>query len=60
MPGGKAWTVRDRYGNDSYLTWEWWAHIIEPANHPEVEPYFDYISETISLKQYDVVAAAVI
>lgn len=47
MPGGKAWTVRDRYGNEIYLTWERWAHIIEPDNHPEVEAYFDYIAETI-------------
>ena len=47
MPSGKAWTVRDRYGNDIYLTWERWQHIIAPDNHPEVELYFDYIAETI-------------
>ncbi len=44
---GKAWTVTDRYGNQVYLTWERWAHIIAPDNHLEVEPYFDYVAETI-------------
>lgn len=47
MLSGKAWTVRDRYKNDIYLTWERWTHIIEPDNHPEVEPYFNYIAETV-------------
>lgn len=49
MATGKAWTVRDRYGNEIYLTWERWEHIIAPDNHPEVEPYFDKIAETIRL-----------
>ena len=49
MDSGKAWTVLDRYGNEIYLTWERWEHIIEPDNHPEVERYFDYIAETIRL-----------
>lgn len=44
---GKAWTVRDRYSNEIYLTWERWLHIIKPDNHPEVEPYLDYIVDTI-------------
>jgi hypothetical protein len=29
MPSGKAWTARDRYGNEIYLTWERWSHIID-------------------------------
>lgn len=51
MLKGKAWTVSDRYGNDIYLTWERWAYIIELDNHPELEPYFDYIAETIKRGQ---------
>lgn len=47
MSSGKAWTVQDRYGNYIYLTWERWHHITDPDNHPEVEPYFDYIATTI-------------
>lgn len=46
MPG-KAWTARDQYGNDIYLTKERWQHIIGPDNHPDVEPYFEYVAETI-------------
>lgn len=49
MPDGKFWTRRDRFGNDIYLTRERWAHIIGPDNHPEVEPFFDYVAETIRL-----------
>jgi hypothetical protein len=49
MPDGKLWRQRDRFGNDIYLTHERWAHIIDPDNHPEVEPYFDYVRETIRL-----------
>lgn len=47
MTSGKAWTQTDRYGNSIYLTWERWAHIVDPDNHPEVEPYFDLIKETV-------------
>lgn len=49
MPGGKLWTQRDRFGNEIYLTHERWAHIIDPDNHPEVAPFFDYVLETIRL-----------
>lgn len=49
MPNGKLWTQRDRFGNDIYLTHERWEHIIDPDNHPEVGPYFDYVKETIRL-----------
>jgi hypothetical protein len=46
---GKMWTQRDRFGNDIYLTYERWAHIIDPENHAEVAPYNDYLRETIRL-----------
>lgn len=45
MRSGKAWTVTDCYGNEIYLTWERWAHILE--FHPEMEPLFDEIQRTI-------------
>ncbi len=48
-PRGKIWTQRDRFGNDIYLTYERWDHIINPDNHPEVEPYGDHLRETIRL-----------
>ena len=47
MPIGKLWTQRDRFGNEIYLTGERWAHIINPDNHPEVEPFFDDVAGTI-------------
>ena len=49
MSTGKIWTVRDRYGHEIYLTWERWEHIIDPDNHPEVEPFMAYIATTIQL-----------
>ena len=49
MPDGKLWTTRDRFGNEIYLTTERWAHIVDPDNHPEVEPFFDLLAETIRL-----------
>lgn len=39
MTAGRRWTVRDRYGNDIYLTHERWKHIIEPINHPDMSDY---------------------
>jgi hypothetical protein len=36
---GRRWTVRDRFGNEIYLTEERWQHIIEPINHPEMADY---------------------
>jgi hypothetical protein len=30
MIAGRRWEVRDRYGNDIYLTHERWEHIVEP------------------------------
>jgi hypothetical protein len=47
MADGKLWTQRDRFGNDIYLTYERWQHIVDLDNHPELEPYFDYLRETI-------------
>jgi hypothetical protein len=31
----ERWTVRDRFGNEIYLTQERWEHIVLPFNHPE-------------------------
>ena len=47
MIAGRRWTVRDRYGNDIYLTLERWNHITEPINHPEMSAYEDQVKETI-------------
>ncbi len=44
---GKRWTVRDRYGNNIYLTNERWEHIIEPVNHPEMSDFDVHLKETI-------------
>jgi len=44
---GKHWTVRDRYGNNIYLTNEWWKHIIDPVNHPEMSNFDYHLKETI-------------
>lgn len=41
------WTIRDRYGNDVYLTQERWEHIIEPINHPEMIDYRQHLQDTI-------------
>ncbi|MBN1994150.1 MAG: hypothetical protein JW953_15740 [Anaerolineae bacterium] len=49
MSNGKLWTERDRFGNEIYLTRERWAQIIHSDNHPEVEPFLDYVAETIRL-----------
>ncbi|HEX9374517.1 MAG TPA: hypothetical protein VF897_26110 [Roseiflexaceae bacterium] len=39
MTTGRHWTVRDRDGNQIYLTEERWEHIIDPINHPEMVDY---------------------
>ncbi len=49
MTVGKRWTVRDRYGNDIYLTQERWEHIIQPTNHPEMSAHEEQLKETIRL-----------
>ena len=47
MIAGRRWMVRDRYGNDIYLTHERWEHIVEPINHPEMSAYEEHLKETI-------------
>ena len=47
MTAGRRWIVRDRYGNDIYLTQERWEHIIQPINHPEMLAYEQHLQETI-------------
>ena len=47
MTAGRRWVVRDRYGNDIYLTRERWEHITEPMNHPEMSAYEEHLKETI-------------
>ncbi|MBI4771309.1 MAG: hypothetical protein HY784_13090 [Chloroflexi bacterium] len=39
--------MRDRYGNDVYLTQERWEHIIERINHPEMIDAEEPLRETI-------------
>jgi hypothetical protein len=43
MRPGRRWVVRDRYGNDIYLTDERWKHITEPMNHPEMLAYEEHL-----------------
>ncbi len=38
------WTVRDRQGNEIYLTEERWQHIL--TSRPEMEPFLDEFLET--------------
>jgi len=47
MPAGIRWVVRDRYGNDIYLTHERWEHIVAPVNHPDMAAYEEHLKETI-------------
>lgn len=47
MISGRLWTVRDRFGNEIYLTEERWEHIIEPINHPEMTNYEDHLKIVI-------------
>jgi len=47
MTGGKRWTVRDRDGNEVYLTEERWQHIVDPRNHPEMKLYEEALQQTI-------------
>ncbi len=47
MNAGRRWIVRDRYGNDIYLTHERWEHIVEPINHPEISAYEEHLKETV-------------
>lgn len=47
MAESKLWTQQDRFGHLIYLTSERWQHIIDPGNHPEVEPYLSHLRETV-------------
>lgn len=47
MTADRRWAVRDRYGNDIYLTHERWEHIVEPINHPEMADHEEHLKETI-------------
>ena len=47
MTTGRRWVVRDRYGNDIYLTHERWGHIVEAISHPEMSAYEEHLKETI-------------
>lgn len=49
MIGGRRWIVRDRVGNEIYLTQERWEHIIEPINHPEMTFYEEHLQDTIRI-----------
>lgn len=39
--------LKDRYGNEIYLTDERWEHITNPMNHPEMEECETALRETI-------------
>lgn len=39
MTAGTRWVVRDREGNEIYLTEERWEHITHPTNHPDMLTY---------------------
>jgi hypothetical protein len=47
MGAGRRWMVRDRYGNNIYLTQERWKHITEEINHPEMSTYEEHLKQTI-------------
>ena len=49
MNSGRRWTVRDRLGNEIYLTDERWNHIIDPMNHPEMIGFEEHLKDTIRL-----------
>jgi len=43
----RRWTVRDRFGNEVYLTQERWEHIVQAFSHPEMLAYEGRLKETI-------------
>ena len=47
MATGRRWVVRDRYGNDIYLTQERWKHITGAISHPEMSTYEEHLKETV-------------
>jgi len=50
MITGTRRTVRDRHGNDIYLTHERWEHIVDPINHPEMAECEEQLKETIRIR----------
>jgi hypothetical protein len=44
---GVRWSVQDRLGHLVYITEERWQHIIDTANHPEMDDFEDELQETI-------------
>lgn len=51
MADGILWFTKDRYENEIYLTEERWAHITDPANHPELNHLVDELRQTIQVGQ---------
>ena len=41
------WKIRDRYGNEIYLTEERWQHITTSINHPDMVNYEEHLKTTI-------------
>ena len=41
------WTIEDRDGYEVYLTQERWEHIIDPANHLEMESFEEHLRQAI-------------
>jgi hypothetical protein len=48
---GRRWQVKDRQGNEIYLTQERWGHIIYATNHPEIEDFEDYLKQALKRGQ---------
>jgi hypothetical protein len=47
VENSRRWTVRDRAGNEIYLSLERWAHISDPLNHPEMLDFEEELKETL-------------
>ena len=47
MISSVRWTIRDREGQEIYLTQERWEHIVEPTNHPEMEDFEEELRQTV-------------
>lgn len=45
--GGSRWAVKDRFGNEVYLTDERWRHIVD--GHPEMRECEEALRQTIRL-----------
>lgn len=49
MATGRRWTIRDRYGNEIYLTDERWKHITDAVNHPEMADCEELVKQAIQV-----------